>query len=304
MSDPSRSYTTIGTSSSTMTAEDGQSVAALRAELSRLRAILADEALTRELRDLFTLATSTGIIASPFGDAGLLRMIVQTACHFLSAQAASLFLVDAERRDLVVATALGPKSAQVEQIRVPLGHGIAGLVAVTGEPLAITDVAADPRHAANISQVLGYVPESILCVPLLYNEQVIGVLELFDKVGLGGKESASGFSAVDVEALSQFADLAAVAIEQSGRLQHVASVLAEVLILLGQAPDRAELHASSRELARRLGEHPGHDRALELARIVQEIGRYGEHELDTCHTLVGGFAEYLRSRSEPVGEAQ
>jgi GAF domain-containing protein len=247
---------------------------------------------------VFALATSTGIIASPFGNSGLLRMIVETASHFLAAQAASLFLVDEERRDLVVATALGPRSAQVEQIRVPLGHGIAGLVAASGQPLAIANAATDPRHAANISQLLGHVPQSILCVPLFYNEQVIGVLELFDK------EDATAFSATDIEALSQFADLAAVAIEQSGRLQHLASVIAEVLGLLGQTTARADLAASSREFARRIEEHPTFGRALDLARIVQEIGRYGDQELDTCRTLVGGFAEYLRSRPRSLGEAQ
>lgn len=161
--------------------DDQQTIAELRAEIDRLRNRVADDAFARELRDAFTLATFTGAIASPFGNSRLLRMIVETASYFLSAQAASLFLIDEARQDLVVACALGPKAALVEQIRVPLGHGIAGLVAVSGQALAIADVVGDPRHAADVSRVLGHVPQSILCVPLLHNERVIGVLELLDK---------------------------------------------------------------------------------------------------------------------------
>ena len=64
---------------------------------------------------------------------------------------------------------------------MPLGHGIAGGVALSGLPLAVTAAGSDPRWAKDIGERVGYVPESIVCVPLFYEDRVIGALELLDK---------------------------------------------------------------------------------------------------------------------------
>src|SRR6185436_10205707 len=93
--------------------------------------------------------------------------------------------------------------------RVPLGRGIAGYVAATGQPIAITDAAQDPRFARDIGHAVGYVPRTILCVPLYLNGRVIGVLELLDKAG------AASFSSEDMDLLVRFANLAALALDQS-----------------------------------------------------------------------------------------
>jgi GAF domain-containing protein len=275
-----------------------ETIRELRDEIAALKVHLADDALARDLRELFSLAAYTGTIVSPGAGSALLRSIVQTASYFLSAQAASLFLVDQERQQLVVATALGSKSALVEQIRVPLGHGIAGLVAVTGEPMAISDVANDPRHAADISTLLGHVPDTILCAPLLYDARVIGVLELFDK------EDGSDFDATDIEALSLFTDLAAAAIEQSCKLQRLTSLVGEVLALVGEPSTHPELNECAEAFARRIEEDEAYRTAFELARLIQEISSHGDDELDACRALVRGFAQYLRARPRSMSPAQ
>jgi GAF domain-containing protein len=164
--------------------------------------------------------------------------------------------------------------------------------------MAIADVVDDPRHAADVSRILGHVPQSILCVPLLHNDQVIGVLELLDK------EGAPTFSAEDIESLGLFADQAAVAIEQSRTLQHLASLISEVLASSGDSPDRQRLRKNAHEFAQRIEENATYRRSLQLAQLVQEIGRYGDHELDSCRTILGGFADYLRSSARPHGGVQ
>src|SRR5206468_5403043 len=113
----------------------------------------------------------------------LLEMIVQTAAQVISARAASLFLINRQTQELVFEVALGQKAEDVKKFTVPLGHGIAGLVAVSGQPIAVSDASKDPRQAADIARSVGYVPQTILCVPLFYNDQIIGVLELLDKEG-------------------------------------------------------------------------------------------------------------------------
>src|SRR5215212_4175921 len=141
------------------------------------------ERFAEELRDALILASTAGTIASPVTHSRLLEMIVQTAIEVISVRAGALFLIDEETQELVFAVALGYKAEEARKFRVPLGRGIAGLVAVTGQPMAVSDVARDPHHAPDIGRTIGYVPQSILCVPLFYNARIIGVLEFLDKQG-------------------------------------------------------------------------------------------------------------------------
>ena len=61
--------------------------------------------------------------------------------------------------------------------------GIAGYAFTTGQPLAVADVAADPRFERSIAEATGYVPSSLLAVPLNDETGTVGVLEALDKNG-------------------------------------------------------------------------------------------------------------------------
>ena len=272
-----------------------------REEISRLKRRLADERFAEELKDALTLAASAGEITSPVAHSRLLEMIVETAASVIPSRAAALFLVDEEEEELVFEVALGSKADEVRKFRVPLGHGIAGLVAVSGQPMAVSDVAKDPRQAADIAESVGYAPESILCVPLFYEEEIIGVLELLDR------EGAPSYSAVDMATLGLFANQAAVAIEQSRNQQSLGALLGDAIQSLGGVPDHREgaLLEGSRSFTAGVEEDASYRRALELAALVREISHQGEEEHRACRTILEGFAGYLRSRpraEEEVGE--
>ncbi len=266
-------------------------------EIERLRRQVADEQFAEELREALRLAGTAGVIASPVSHARLLEMIVQTAAHVISAQAGALFLVDEEQEELIFEVAIGPKAEEVKKFRVPLGHGIAGFVAVSGQPVAISNAENDPRRATDIAQSVGYIPQNILCVPLFYNDQIIGVLELLDKQG------APSFSPADMAALGLFANQAAVAIEQSRTHRNLAALLGEVLHSIGGAPGDQQPGWSerARDFAASVDEDVSYRQALELARLVREIAQRGESERKLCQTILQGFAEYLGSQAEPGG---
>ena len=265
-----------------------------REEISRLKRRLADERFAEEVRDALTLAAAAGEISSPVSHSRLLKMIVETAASVIPSRAASLFLVDEEADELVFEVALGPEAEEVRKFRVPLGHGIAGLVAVSGQPMAISDARSDPRQAADIAQSVGYEPESVLCVPLFYDEEVVGVLELLDR------EGPPSYSAADMATLGHFANQAAVAIEQSRNQRSLAALLREVLRSLSGIPDyrKGALEKGARSFAAEVEQNASHRRALELAALVREISGRGEDESLACRTILEGFAGYLRSRPE------
>jgi GAF domain-containing protein len=257
-------------------------------EIERLRRLLDDQG-GAELREALTLAATAGVIGSPVTHGRLLEMIVETAAAVIGANAGALFLIDETASELVFEVAIGPKAEAAKKFRVPLGHGIAGLVAVSGQPMAVADADRDPRQASDIARAAGYVPRSILCVPLVYGERVTGVLELLDKSG------AATFGAHDMETLGLFANQAAVAIEQSRARSHLGALIAELLGDRG-----ASLRAKAAAFADRLeGEDVEYRRAIELADLVNEIAWRGEEERQACATILRGFADYLRVRSNP-----
>jgi GAF domain-containing protein len=275
-----------------------ETIARQAEEIERLRRRIADERFAEDLREALTLAAAAGTIAAPVTHSRLLEMIVETAAHAISARAAALFLIDEEAQALVFEVALGSKAEEAKKFRVPLGHGIAGLVAVSGQPMAVSDAESDPRQAADIARSVGYTPQSILCVPLFYREQIIGVLELLDK------EDAHSFSVEDIEELSLFANQAAIAIEQSRTNRNLVALLGGVLESLGQTADgqRQVLQERARAFAERLEEDGTFGQALDLARLVQEIAHQGENELKGCQAILRGFAQYLRSKPDSIGE--
>jgi GAF domain-containing protein len=268
---------------------------AQQAEIAGLKAQLDATAFARELGEAVMLTAITGTIATPVPFGQLLHMIVETAAEVISARSGALFLLDEEAQELVFEVALGPKAEEVKHHRVPVGHGIAGLVALSGQPMAVTDASNDPRQASDIARSVGYLPQSILCVPLFYGDEVIGVLELLDKL------DETSFSAADIATLGLFANLAAVAIMQSRAHNNLGALLRDLLRMRGDLGHHA-LDDMLRRLVERADSEAGASfrDAIDLSRIVQEIVWRGERERAACRTLLKGFANYLQSTPSTI----
>ena len=145
----------------------------------------------------------------------LLEMILESGARMMRAKASSLLLVDSKTQKLHFRVATGAKKDEVKQFSLKLGEGIAGYVAQQGEPLLISDVSRDRRWYRQISEQIGFKTYSIACVPLKVGEKVIGVVEFINKEGGGS------FQESDLELISVFAELAAVAIENAQKFRLV-----------------------------------------------------------------------------------
>ena len=268
------------------------------AEIERLKRRIADDSMLDELREAVRLSVSAEAISAPVSHGRLLDMIVATAADIIGANAGALFLIDREEEVLIFEVALGEKADEVKKFKVPLGHGVAGLVALTGQPMAVSDTEKDDRDAADIAEAVGYVPKNILCVPLFYSDEVIGVLELLDK------EGASHFSPEDMESLGLFANQAAVAIEQSRNHGRLEALVSGFIQSLGGIPEhqRQSLADRAASFAASISHDPAYLRSLDLARLVQEIVGQGEREADAVKGILESFAQFLRSRPATAGE--
>ncbi|MEW6553838.1 MAG: SpoIIE family protein phosphatase [Actinomycetota bacterium] len=131
-----------------------------------------------------------------------LDRVVEQAIELLEADRGSIMLVDDESRELVVRASRGLDSAL--DFRVPMGEGIAGWVASRGEPLVLQDVVSDRRFVGTDPSI-----KSALAVPLRADGRVIGVLNISNTA------RKRRFNHSDLDHLSSFADMAAVAIENA-----------------------------------------------------------------------------------------
>ena len=259
----------------------------LEAEVTRLRGRLEDEALGQDLRAVLTQAGAAGALTAPAAHTDLLDHIVATAAHVLRANAASLFLIDEETEELVFEVALGEKAAEVKKFRLPLGQGIAGFTAATGQAIAVADVQQDPRWAQEIGRAVQYLPQSILSVPLIMGDRVIGVLELLDK------EGGSPFGADDMETAGRFANQAAIAIEQSRATQSLTMLTRNALTGLGD--NRRDLVSGTMDAAARTEESAVYRETLQIAATLGEISRRSDAARRLCEQIVAAIDAYLKA---------
>ena len=85
--------------------------------------------------------------------------------QILDAERASLFIVDHQNDELWLRVAQEEATGKVD-VRIPLGSGIAGHVAQTGEVVRIDDAYADPRFNPAVDKKTGFTTRSILCLPI------------------------------------------------------------------------------------------------------------------------------------------
>ncbi len=110
-----------------------------------------------------------------------LESAVSTTRQLLGAAACSCALVSDDGTELVFAAADGRGAEAIVGVTLPLTRGIVGWVALTGQPIAVADVAKDKRFAEDVAEATEYVPTSILAAPLVSIEgEVLGVLEVLD----------------------------------------------------------------------------------------------------------------------------
>ena len=138
----------------------------------------------------------------------VLTKVMEQVDEMLDVEAGSLLLTDAATGDLVFQIALGEKADEVKPFRVPKGQGIAGEVALTGQPLVIADMGQDERHFKALDEKTQFISRNTLCVPLILHDQTIGVLQVLNK-----KEG--DFTQNDIDLLSSIASYAAIAIENA-----------------------------------------------------------------------------------------
>lgn len=160
----------------------------------------------------------------------LLARILEESKQVAEAEACSLMLYDGRTQELYFEVALGESGDQEalkREIRLRMGEGIGGVAAETRQSVNVHDVRTDARFYHSADAASRFETRSLLAVPLLDRDNLIGVIEVVNKVG--GRH----FTEADLHVMEIFGGLVATSIANARLIEE--NLQAERLAALGQA---------------------------------------------------------------------
>ncbi len=240
---------------------------AARALLEALAPAVA-EAL--QIRDRLDTVFKTGLaLSANLNLKSVLAQLLVLTQEALGTEAGSVMLLDEAKTQLYWEVAGGgDESGALQSRTLPVGEGIAGTVAQTGEPIIVADAERDPRVARWVDQVTSFRTRSILCVPIRFKGEIIGVLQALNKTdGTFGRE--------DREVLELIAAEAGVAIENARLYESLEARVVQ---------RTRELRAANEHLSRTLDELRAAQTQLIQSEKMASLGRLVAgvaHEINT-----------------------
>ncbi|HJW99734.1 MAG TPA: GAF domain-containing protein, partial [Terriglobales bacterium] len=288
--------------SGAFTAEDEQLLQAFAAQAGiAVRNAILNEEIRKRMEVSETLLKVMKSVASELHIDELLKKIVNSTSEVMCAERASLFLIDPKTGDLWSKVAQGMDAME---IRIPIGVGIAGHVAMTGETINIEDAYADSRFNPEIDKRSGFRTRSMLCMPLRNDAgEVMGVMQVLNKL-------SGTFSEEDERLLNALGSQISISIENSRLFERVvfmqnynSSILGSIatgVVTLG--PDgrvifinsAAEKIFSSTETGKMYDEFFNAVQNAELTSGVSKVLQGSESEYKAYH------AQFLRADNDAV----
>jgi signal transduction histidine kinase len=170
------------------------------------------EIKTQTLDSYLRLIEISRDLASTLDLDTLLNDIVHASADITHAEAASILLYDDTARQLYFQVATNIDEPTMRGFIVPLDKSIAGWIVTNRKSVRIDDAHKDERHFSDVEQTIGYSTKSLLGIPLITKNKIVGVLEVLNK-------KRGKFTDPDESMLTVLGAQAAVAIENARLFQ-------------------------------------------------------------------------------------
>jgi len=233
----------------------------------------------------------------------LLQQILRMSQKTLRVSASSVLLLDKNKQELYFKVAEGKVEKVLRTVRISIDSGIAGWVVRNAKPLISNDVINDARFNKGIDKITGFVTKSVLAVPMISGQEVIGVIEVLNKT------DNTIFNRQDLEVLTTVASLSAVAINNTKLHHDVVDAYKSTANALSAAIDAKDPY--TRGHSQRVMEYtllaatsfsfpPEELRAIEFGSLLHDVGKIGIdsrilRKADDLNRL-----EWLEMRMHPV----
>lgn len=168
----------------------------------------------REHEQLLAICSVSQTVNSSLDITQVLDVVMDTIIRLMGAERAFVMLLDEETGEFVFRSARNMDQETISGSSFQISLGIVNRVASEGKPVATTNAQVDPRFSSHQS-IMNYSLRSILCVPLLVKNQVIGVIYADSRI------RTALFSERDLDVLVTFANQVATAIDNARLFESV-----------------------------------------------------------------------------------
>lgn len=148
--------------------------------ISLMNAMLYSQ-LNNKVKELDFLFDIEKKVSTSFDMDQLLNDLIERLIYYLEAEAGSIVLRNDEKKSLFFKVATGAHSSFLKSLELDEDHGVVGWVIQNKTSVRIDDVNTDERFNEEIAEETKLYPVSIICVPLLSNNEAIGAIELLNK---------------------------------------------------------------------------------------------------------------------------
>ncbi len=261
----------------------------------------------QKLSQLNTLMELSALINSTLSTVEVRKRTIEAATRLVDAETGSLLFIDESSGDLYFDVALGEKGDRIKTIRLAKGQGIAGWVAVHGEPVVINDVQKDPRFFKEADRKSEFETRSMICLPVLLKGKPVGVLEAINK------RTGAAFTYDDMQLLTALSNQVAVAIENARLYDELRETFYATVHALAETIEKRDPYTGghtkrvmeySLAIGRAMGLSHKEMTDLRLASILHDIGKIGISDRILLKNDHLTFEEYNAIIMHPVYGAE
>ncbi|MBU2614710.1 MAG: GAF domain-containing sensor histidine kinase [Elusimicrobia bacterium] len=185
-------------------------------------------------QNLNLLLEANRILSSTLNTDEVLLKIMELATQIVSAESASLLLYEEKTNELTFDVVIGgEKEQKIKQLKLKIGEGIAGWVAKEKKSLVVNNVSSDKRWAKHVDRLSEFKTNSLIAVPLLYKDKLLGVIETINH------KDGTDFTGKDLELLEAFSAQAAISIETSTLFSRLNTEKEKFELIFSQMTDAA-----------------------------------------------------------------
>ncbi|MCK5879429.1 MAG: HD domain-containing protein [Holophagae bacterium] len=238
----------------------------------------------------------------------------------LEAERSSIWEVDAVKEELFFRVFSGGDRKCVEEIRLKIGEGVAGHTAKTSAPVIIEDAENSKLWSVKVDERTHFQTKSILSVPLLFREKVVGVVQLVNK------KNGGVFTGGDLRSVEMMCIPIATALVNAKLFKELEQTFMETSLALADAIEKRDRYTAGHTrrvtryamwIAEEIKLSSAEKKWLSLSGILHDIGKIGirdnilnkngplgtgEFETMKQHTVFGAeIVEKIHSLSEVVG---
>lgn len=169
----------------------------------------------------------------------VLDMAMSGLQNMIQVELGSIFLLDDKTKTLTFANVFNQETDYLRDARFPADKGVVGYVVTHGKPLVVNQAQQHPLFFPEIDRITGRVTRSLLCVPLIARDRVVGAVELLNKIG-------GPFTDDDLALVASISSTFAFALDNARLYQEQTKLIQEVQLSQEQLVRSEKLAATGR----------------------------------------------------------